>query len=187
MGTAVKFTETVLNGLYSIMPELISDDRGFFVRSFCLNEFSRIRGDIRIVQINHSMTKKAGSIRGMHFQLPPYCEIKIVRCIKGVVYDVAIDLRKDSKTFMQWHGEILTAGNMKMLMIPEGFAHGFQTLEDDCEMLYLHSEFYIKEYECGIRYDDPSLGIKWKIPITNISERDRKHPLIENTFRGIEA
>lgn len=183
----MKFTETALDGLFVVTPKPIEDIRGCFVRSFCLNEFSRIKKDIRIVQINHSRTREAGSIRGMHFQFPPFCETKIVRCIKGSVYDVAIDLRRDSKTYMRWHGEVLTADDMKMLMIPEGFAHGFQTLEEDCEMMYLHSEFYNKEYEGGVRYNDPAFGINWNIMVTNISERDRNHPLINDSFRGIEV
>jgi len=179
------FEETAIKDLYTVDLTPIKDDRGFFVRSFCINEFSSIRKDINIVQINHTLTTERGSVRGMHFQQPPFGETKIVRCIKGSVFDVAVDLRKDSNTFLQWYGINLSEENMKLLVIPEGFAHGFQTLDDNCEMLYLHTEFYNKEYESGIRYNDPSIGIEWKLPVSNISDRDRNHLLIDKSFKGI--
>ena len=178
--------ETEIRGLYTITLEPVIDSRGFFVRSFCVNEISKYNSDLKIVQINHTLTNEKGTIRGMHYQLPPACETKIVRCIKGSVFDIAIDLREGSDTFLSNHGEILSAENKKMLMIPEGFAHGFQTLEENCEMLYLHSEFYQKEYEAGLRYDDPGIGINWLIPVTSISERDSKHSFINSSFRGIK-
>lgn len=180
------FHKTDIDGLYTVTLQPVADERGFFVRSFCIKEISGIKKSIRIVQINHTLTREQGSIRGMHYQIPPYAETKIVRCIRGSVFDVAVDLRKDSKTYLQWYGEILSADNMKMMLIPEGFAHGFQTLEDNCEMLYLHSEFYNKEHEGGIRSNDAKVGIKWKIPASNISERDSTHPLITSSFKGIE-
>ncbi len=180
------FNNTTIDGLFTITLQPIADERGFFVRSFCIKEISSIKGDLRISQVNHSLTREKGSIRGMHFQYPPYAETKIVRCIRGSVFDVAVDLRIKSKTYLKWHGEILSADNMKMMLLPEGFAHGFQTLEENCELLYFHSEFYNKENEGGIRYNDAIVGINWKIPPSNISERDRKHPLITNSFKGIK-
>lgn len=180
------FNKTKIDNLYTADLTPIKDQRGFFVRSFCINEFLNIRDDLKIVQVNHTLTTEKGSVRGMHFQLPPFCETKIVRCIKGSVFDVAVDLRKGSKTFLQWYGEIISEDNMKMMIIPEGFAHGFQTLDDNCEMLYLHTEFYNKQCESGIRYNDPSIKIEWKIPVTNISERDCNHNLINDSFKGIE-
>lgn len=182
----MKINETEIRDLYIITLEPIIDDRGFFVRSYCMNEISEYKKNLNIVQINHTLTKKKGTVRGMHYQLSPACETKIVRCIKGSVFDVAVDLREDSETYLQWHGEILSDDNMKMFLIPEGFAHGFQTLEENCEMLYLHSEFYKKEYEGGILYNDPKVGIDWPLFLTSISERDMKHPLIDSNFRGIK-
>lgn len=178
--------KTEFNGLYSITLEPIADERGFFVRSFCLNEISACRENLNIVQVNHTMTKEKGTVRGMHYQLPPACETKIVRCIKGAVFDVAVDLREGSGTFLKWYGEILSAENMKMLLIPEGFAHGFQTLDENCEMLYLHSQFYQKGYEAGVRFNDPEIGISWKLPVTGISDRDLAHPLLNSSYRGIK-
>lgn len=181
----MRFTETLLDGIYVIDLDPRMDERGFLVRNFCRREFEKAYGDLNIAQINHTLTRKKGSIRGMHYQTPPHAEIKIVRCIRGSVYDVAVDLRKDSNTFLRHHGEILSAGNMKMLLIPHGCAHGLQTLEDDCEMLYLHSEFYAPESERGVRFDDPALDIRWPIEATEISRKDRGHPVIDKNFVGI--
>ena len=119
------------------------------------------------------MTKQKGTIRGMHFQNPPHAEMKIVRCVKGSIFDVAVDLRKDSPTLLRWHGEILSADNMKALVIPEGCAHGFQSLEDDVELVYISTSPYCKEAEGGIRFDDPKVQIQWPLPVTVISEKDR--------------
>jgi len=178
------FRQTKLSGLYSIELEPIVDRRGFFVRVFCKDDFSLLKKNLIFTQVNHSLTKEKGSIRGMHFQYPPYSETRVVRCISGTVFDVAVDLRKNSKTYLQFHGELLSAKNMKMLYIPEGFAHGFQTLTNSCEMLYFHTGFYNKKNEGGIRCDDPAIGIKWKLPVTNISARDRNLKLIDSTFKG---
>ncbi|MHA1491985.1 MAG: dTDP-4-dehydrorhamnose 3,5-epimerase [Promethearchaeota archaeon] len=181
----MKFIKTKLNNLTIIKPEPFHDNRGYFGRIYCKNDLKTIKHFKEIVQMNQSLTKKKGTIRGMHFQYPPHAEIKIIKCLSGSVFDVAIDLRNDSNTFLQWHGEILSAENMKMIYIPEGFAHGFQTLEDDCELLYLHSEFYNKEHESALRYNDPRLNIKWPLKITDISKRDLKHDLIDDDFKGI--
>ncbi|MFX1594266.1 MAG: dTDP-4-dehydrorhamnose 3,5-epimerase family protein, partial [Promethearchaeota archaeon] len=127
-----------------------------------------------------------GTIRGMHFQYPPKAEIKIVKCISGSVYDVAIDLRKDSSSFLKWHAEVLSDKNMKLLYIPEGFAHGFQTLENNTEICYFVTEFYYPEYEGGIVYNDPKINIKWPLEMTNISDKDREIKLLNDDFKGIE-
>jgi len=137
------------------------------------------------LQMNHSFTKDKGAIRGMHYQLPPFSEIKMVRCIAGAVFDVIIDLQKDSPTFLQWVGTELSAQNKKMLYIPEGFAHGFQTLGNDCELIYHHSQFYTPGAEGGIKFDDPKININWPLAVTNISERDSRHPLLDENFKGL--
>jgi len=183
----MKFIETNLKNLYIIEPELLKDERGLFYRVFCRNELKEIEHVKEIVQINQSLTKKKGSIRGMHFQYPPKAEIKIVKCLYGSVFDVAIDLRKNSSTLLQWHGEVLSAENKKMIYIPEGFAHGFQTLENNSELLYLHTEFYSPKYEGGIRYNDPRINIKWPLEISYISNRDNEFNLLDNNFLGISV
>jgi len=183
----MKFIETNLKNLYIIEPELLKDERGLFYRVFCRNELKEIEHVKEIVQINQSLTKKKGSLRGMHFQYPPKAEIKIVKCLYGSVFDVAIDLRKNSSTLLQWHGEVLSAENKKMIYIPEGFAHGFQTLENNSELLYLHTEFYSPKYEGGIRYNDPRINIKWPLEISYISNRDNEFNLLDNNFLGISV
>jgi dTDP-4-dehydrorhamnose 3,5-epimerase len=179
------FTPTPLAGAYVVDLEPFSDDRGWFARSYCKNEFAQIGHHKEWVQLNHSASYQAGTLRGMHFQLPPFREIKMVRCIAGAVLDVIVDLRKDSPTILQWFGQELSAVNRKMLYIPEGFAHGFQTLTDNVELLYHHSEFYTPGAEGGLRYDDPRLAIQWPLDVTVISDRDRGHPLIDQNFKGI--
>ena len=179
------FTETKLAGSYIIEPEPRLDERGWFARYFCKEEFEKIGHTKEWVQMNHSFTNFKGSIRGMHFQVAPYKEIKMLRCIAGAVYDVIIDLRKDSATFLEWTGVELSAANRKMLYIPEGFAHGFQCLEDNCELTYHHSAFYQPGAEAGIRYNDPLINIEWPLPLTVISPRDEQHPLLDNNFKGI--
>jgi dTDP-4-dehydrorhamnose 3,5-epimerase len=121
----------------------------------------------------------------MHYQKPPKAEIKMVKCISGAVFDVIVDLRKGSETFLKWHGEVLSSENMKMMYAPEGFAHGFQTLEETCELLYFHTEFYSPGYEGGIRYDDPSVNISWQLQPTDISVKDRNYPLVSGQFKGV--
>jgi dTDP-4-dehydrorhamnose 3,5-epimerase len=179
------FNPTSLTGSYIIDLEPRSDERGWLARYYCKEEFQKIGHTKEWLQMNHSATAKKGSIRGMHFQLHPYKEIKMLRCIAGSVYDVIIDLRKDSDTFLQWIGVELSAANKKMLYIPEGFAHGFQCLEDNCELLYHHSEFYQPGAEAGIRYDDPLVNIQWPLPLTVISSRDEQHLYLDENFKGI--
>lgn len=181
----MKFTSTGLKGSYVIEVALIEDERGWFVRTFCKDEFREIGHTKEWVQMNHSFTNEAGSIRGMHFQKPPFSEIKLIRCIAGKVFDVIIDLRKNSDTFLKWFGVELSAVNKRMIYIPEGFAHGFQTLTDHCELIYNHSEYYKPNVEGGIKYDDKMIGIKWPLPAKNISERDQKHEQLTDHFEGL--
>ena len=179
------FTPARLTGSFEVTPEPRIDSRGWFARVFCKDEFAQIGHTKEWVQLNHSCTLKKGTIRGMHFQNPPFSEIKMVRCIAGAVYDVIIDLRKGSDTFLQWCGIELSAQNKKMLYIPQGFAHGFQTLEDNCELLYHHSEYHKPQAEAGIRYNDSMIGIEWPLALTDISERDITHALLTQQFKGI--
>lgn len=181
----MKFSPTTLEGAYIIELEPYSDNRGFFVRSFCKEELKTIGFQSDIVQINQSVTNKKGAFRGFHFQKKPFSEIKIVRCLKGSVYDIIIDIRDNSPTFLQYFSVILTEDNYKMIYIPEGFAHGFQTLSNDCELLYLHSEFYTPESESGLNIHDPKLNIKLPLTISEISDRDNNHSYITNKFKGI--
>lgn len=181
----MKFTETSLKGSYTIDLNLFEDERGWFARTYCKSEFAEIGFDKEWVQMNHSFTKTKGTVRGMHYQLPPFTEIKLVRCIAGAVYDVIVDLRKDSPTFLQWFGTELSAGNKKMFFIPEGFAHGFQTLTDECELIYHHTQFYKPGVEGGIKYNDTEVNISWPLPTTIISERDKMHPVLDKNFKGI--
>ena len=174
----MKFEEAKLKGLCVIEPEIRVDERGYFARIFCKQELSKIGIDFNIVQINRSLNKKQGIIRGMHFQKPPKAEDKIIQCVKGKIYDVAIDLRQDSPTYGEWVAEELSEENKKMLLIPKGFAHGFQTLADSCEILYFMSEFYSPQYESGVRWNDPFFNIKWPIKDPILSEKDKNWLLI---------
>jgi dTDP-4-dehydrorhamnose 3,5-epimerase len=179
------FTPTPLAGSYMVEPAPFADSRGWFARVYGKNEFEQIGHSKEWVQINHSFTAAPGSIRGMHYQKAPFTEIKLVRCIAGAVYDVIIDLRSGSASFLQWFGTELSAGNKKMLYIPEGFAHGFQTLTADCELIYHHSAVYTPGAEAGIRYNDPMPGIVWPQAVADISARDRQHPLLDKNFPGL--
>jgi dTDP-4-dehydrorhamnose 3,5-epimerase len=172
----MKFIKTPLEGAYIIELDKREDERGFFARAFCINEFDAHDLDRNIVQINNSLSRNKGTLRGMHYQLSPKAETKIVRCIKGALYDVIIDLRSDSPTFGKWFGAELTEENRCMMFVPKGFAHGFITLQDDTEAFYMVSEFYSPEHERGIRYNDPFFDIKWPINPVIISDKDINHP-----------
>jgi dTDP-4-dehydrorhamnose 3,5-epimerase len=172
----VIFIETKLKGAFIIELERLEDERGFFARSFCQKEFEERGLNPCIVQCNVSYNKNRGTLRGMHYQTAPYEEVKLVRCIRGAIYDVAIDLRKDSPTLKQWIAVELTAENHRMLYIPEGFAHGFQTLKDNTEVFYQVSAFYHPESDKGVRWNDPAFRIVWPDDIRVISDRDRKCP-----------
>ena len=180
------FTETALKGSYIISLKPFSDERGWFVRTYCKKEFAAIGHDKEWVQMNHSFTADKGTVRGMHFQHPPFSEIKMVRCIAGAVMDVIVDIRKDSPTFLQHVSVELSAANKQMIYIPEGFAHGFQTIEENTELIYHHSEYYQPGVEGGLRYNDTALNIQWPLPIINLSERDNNHLLVaDGNFKGI--
>lgn len=182
-----EYWPTPLSGLTVIQRAPVSDSRGFFARLFCHDEFGKIGLAKPIVQINHSLTAKRGTVRGMHFQHPPHTETKIVTCLRGEIFDVAVDLRAGSPTFLRWHGEILSTANGHSLLIPEGFAQGFQTLTEDCELLYLHSESYAPQSEGGLHPRDPRIGVQWPLPIAELSPRDEHHPLLTDDFIGIAA
>lgn len=179
------FTETILKGSYVIEPIPWGDNRGWFTRTYCKREFAQIGHNSEWVQMNHSFSSKQGTIRGMHYQKHPHSEIKMVRCIAGAVIDVIVDLRNDSETFLMNFSVELSAENKKMIYIPAGFAHGFQTLTNNAELIYHHAAYYTPEAEAGLWYDDKVLNIHWPLPLTEISERDTSHPLIDQTFKGL--
>jgi len=179
------FVSTPLPGLQCVERLRLEDHRGFLSRIFCADEFSASGFAMSVAQINHTLTQHEGTVRGMHYQLPPFSEMKLVSCIRGRVFDVAVDLRADSPTFLRWHGEVLSPDNRRALAIPEGFAHGFQTLDADCELLYLHSVPYLPEVERALNACDPRLGIDWPLPITDMSERDQGHTMLTEDFPGI--
>lgn len=170
------FIETKLKDVYIVELERIQDERGFFARSWCKKEFEKYNLNSNLCQCNISFNEKKGTIRGMHFQVKPFEEAKLVRCIKGSMYDVIIDLRQSSETFMQWIGVELTDENRKSIYIPEGFAHGFQTLEDNTEVFYQMSEYYHPECSRGIRWNDSAFNIKWPINVSIISYKDNNFP-----------
>jgi dTDP-4-dehydrorhamnose 3,5-epimerase len=171
-GAAVKFMPTSLGDAYIIELERLEDERGFFARTFCQDEFAAHGLKSLFVQCNVSFNEKRGTLRGMHYQDKPHEEAKLVRCTRGAVFDVIIDIRRESSTYKQWIGVELTADNRRMLYIPEGFAHGFQTLEDGSEMFYQMSEMYRPELARGIRWNDPAFAIRWPLPSPIISARD---------------
>lgn len=177
--------KTPIEGLHVIQRKPIGDERGYLERMFCGDEFKSIIGQSSIVQINRTLTAKAGTVRGLHFQHPPYAEMKLVSCLRGEVFDVAVDLRKDSPTFLQWHVEVITESNHKTFLIPEGFAHGFQTLTDDCELLYLHTAAYAPDAEAGLNALDPCLAIAWPKPVAERSARDQQHAMLTSEFSGL--
>jgi dTDP-4-dehydrorhamnose 3,5-epimerase len=172
----VIFTETRLKGAFILELERREDDRGFFARSWCQKEFQAHGLSPAIAQCNISFNRLKGTLRGMHYQAAPFDEAKLVRCTAGALYDVIIDLRRDSATYRQHVGEVLSAANYRMLYVPKGFAHGFQTLEDNTEIFYQMSDFYSPEHARGVRYNDPAFGIKWMISDPVIVDRDRDYP-----------
>jgi dTDP-4-dehydrorhamnose 3,5-epimerase len=174
----MRFTPTKLAGAYIIEPQPHADSRGLFARTFCANEF-RAQGLVDVfVQCNTSWNVSKGTLRGLHFQLSPSSEVKLVRCTAGALWDVIVDLRPQSTTYLQYVAVELTAGNRSALYIPEMFAHGFQTLEEGTEVFYQMSQFYAPKLARGIRYDDPKIGIKWPLPVTSISDLDLNWTLL---------
>lgn len=168
----MKFSETQLSGAYIIDIEPFEDDRGLFARAWCQNEFEAHGLSFAMKQANISQNRKRGTLRGLHWQRPPYPECKLLRCTRGSIYDVIVDLRRDSDTFKSWIGVELSEQNHRMLLVPEYFAHGFQTLEDNSEVFYQVTEFYTPDAERGARYDDPAFAIDWPLDVTAISEKD---------------
>lgn len=177
--------DTPLLGLKVVERRRIGDARGFLSRLYCRNELAAIGFDEPIAQINHTLTQQCGTVRGLHFQHPPHAEDKLIGVLKGEIFDVAVDLRATSPTRGRWHAERLSAENARSLFIPKGFAHGFQTLTDDCELLYLHTANYVAGAEGAFHALDPTLAIDWPLPVVAMSARDRNHPPIGNDFSGI--
>jgi len=182
-----QFEATAISGLWSVRRTRLEDGRGFLDRLFCTAEFSGVGWQGPVAQINHSYTRQRGTVRGLHFQHSPYAEDKLVSCLRGDVFDVAVDLRQGSPTLLRWHGELLSASNGRALLIPRGFAHGFQALSADCELLYLHSSPYVQQAEGALNARDPQLGIDWPLPITDLSARDASHPLLDGGYGGIRT
>lgn len=175
---------TPLTGVLLLERKPIGDERGYLERLYCAHDLAEPMGERRVVQINHTLTEKAGTVRGLHFQQPPHAETKLLTCLAGEVFDVAVDLRRGSNTYLQWHGVVLSAANHRSVLIPEGFAHGFQTLTNACEMLYLHTALYDPSAERGIDPRDPKIDIRWPKPILSLSARDASLPTSDG-FEGI--
>ena len=174
-----------LAGLFSLQHKVYEDERGRFARLFCQGSLAAFGQPLQIRQINHSRTAQRGSVRGLHFQYPPHAETKLITCLRGAVWDVAVDLRRSSATFLHWHAERLQAGDGRSLLLPPGFAHGFQALSDDAELLYLHSADYSPEHEGGLSSTDPRLAIAWPLPVRHLSARDAAHPPLDTYFQGV--
>lgn len=185
MDQAVNLNATPLSGVYVAESPATADHRGALMRLYCEHELAPALGARRIVQINHTRTHAVGAVRGMHLQYPPHAEMKFVRCLKGRVWDVAVDLRARSPTFLKWHAEELSPENGRMMIIPEGCAHGFQVLEADSELLYLHTASYTPASEGGFSCHDRMLDIRWPLPVTDLSARDASHLTIATDFPGI--
>jgi dTDP-4-dehydrorhamnose 3,5-epimerase len=183
----LEIQQTALPGLLAVQRDRREDQRGFFSRLFCAEELAAAAGEFPVHQVNHTLTRRRGSARGLHFQHPPHADGKFVSCLRGEVFDVAVDLRRGSPTFLRWHAEVLSAENARSLLIPAGFAHGFQTLSDDCELLYLHSRPYQAAAEGALNLRDPAVAVRWPLEFADVSERDLRHPLIDAAFIGIDA
>ena len=181
----MKLRSTPLSGLIIVETAPIPDERGSFERLFCRGELTELHPDLHWSQINLSRTRRQGTIRGMHFQQPPFAEAKLIRCLRGRVFDVAVDLREGSPTFLHWHAVELVEDEAQQVYIPEGFAHGFQTLTQDVELLYMHTMPWSREHEGRLRYDDPQLAIDWPLPAAQVSDKDGTAPLLDSRFEGI--
>ncbi|MGA7437409.1 MAG: dTDP-4-dehydrorhamnose 3,5-epimerase family protein [Luteibacter sp.] len=181
----MSFHTTPLAGMFEIRTQPLADDRGSFVRLFCDDEFAGIRQDVHFTQVNLSRTTARGTLRGMHFQRPPHAEAKLIRCVRGHVLDVVVDVRVGSPTWLHWHAVELSDDNERMVFIPEGFAHGFQALADDSQLLYMHTASWAPGVEGQLRFDDPVVGITWPLPPTLVSDRDLTAPLVGSGFEGV--
>lgn len=187
MSDRFEILATPITGLHALQRKPIGDSRGYLERLFCADELQALIPGRDIVQVNHTLTAGRGTVRGLHFQHPPHAEMKFVHCLRGEVFDVAVDLRRGSPTFLHWHAEVLGADNHRTFVIPEGFAHGFQALTDDCEMLYFHTAAYSREAEGGLNAEDPRLAIRWPLPVAGLSPRDAAQPPLDDDFQGIET
>jgi dTDP-4-dehydrorhamnose 3,5-epimerase len=174
----MKFMPTPLADGYVVQPEPRADERGTFARAFCADEFGKAGLETSFVQANISSNRRAGTVRGMHFQRAPHAEVKLVRCIKGAIYDVIVDMREESQTYLRWFGAELSEENGATMYVPKGFAHGYQALTDGATAFYLVSAFYAPASEGGLRFDDPRLAIKWPAPVSEISDKDTRWPLL---------
>lgn len=182
-----EFIDTPLANLKIVQRKPIEDSRGFLSRLYCSHELDEAGLNKPIFQVNHTLTRTKGTVRGLHYQNQPYAEAKLITCLRGEIFDIAVDLRKNSPTFLKWHGVVLSEGNCCSLLIPEGFAHGFQTLSDDCELIYLHTAPYVKESEAALNIHDPRVGVEWPLKVAGLSDRDRIHPMVTNDFKGIDV
>lgn len=182
----MRFDKTKIEGCFSISPDVYEDERGGFYRVFCEEEIKEFAGDIKFVQINHSMNKLKGTFRGLHYQIPPHIEDKLIRCVSGKVIDIFLDLRTDSPTFLQYDFLELSETNRRMVFLCKGIAHGFLTLEDNTQLIYHHTQFYNKESERGVRYDDPQIQLELPVDINVISTKDLQYDLLPNGFNGLE-
>lgn len=178
-------TDLPMAGLKLVERQRLGDSRGFLTRLFCDDELAAAGWHKPIVQINHTFTAQRGTVRGMHYQHPPHAEMKLLSCIQGEVWDIAVDLRAGSPTFLNWHAEKLTADNHRALLIPEGFAHGFQTISDNVTLLYCHNAAHHPDTEAALNILDPRLAISWPQAITVVSPRDAQHPLLNSEFKGV--
>ena len=178
--------DTPIDKLKIVERQQLGDNRGFLARLFCVEELAAAGWRKPIIQINQTRTQKLGTVRGLHFQNAPYSEMKLVTCLRGAIWDVTVDLRAGSPTFLKWHAEELSAANHRSLLIPEGFAHGFQTLCDDCELIYFHSQVYTPNAEAGLNPIDTMISIRWPFAITELSDRDAQHPMLSHLFKGVK-
>ncbi len=185
MSSRFRISDTPLAGLRLVQRLPLGDERGFLARVFCSQDLRAAGWTAPIAQVNHTLTRRQGTVRGLHFQHPPHAEMKLVSCLRGEVWDVAVDLRAGSSTFLQWHAARLSADNGQALLIPPGFAHGFQTITPDVEMLYCHSEAFAAHAEGGLHAKDPRLAVSWPLPIEELSARDTAHPFINPDFQGV--
>ena len=186
MTARFNFCKLPLSGLFRVERKSIDDRRGFLSRVYCVEEFAEFGLETPIAHVNLTLTRKRGTVRGMHFQYPPYGESKLITCMQGKVLDVAVDIRKDSSTFLQWHAEMLSEDQPTSILLLEGYAHGFQALTDNAQLLYLHSKTYSPDAEGGLNARDPLLNIEWPINIMDISDRDRDFKWLDAGFKGIE-
>lgn len=186
MAKKLIFETTAINGVFFVTPQLVQDNRGIFFRTFCRSEFSEIGFKKHFVQMNQSINHKKGTLRGLHFQSPAAPEEKLIRCSRGSIFDVILDLRKESPTFLKYVSATLSEDNKQMILVPAGCAHGFLTLENDCDLIYCHTHEYTPSEEMGVRYDDPRFSIDWPDAVYEISERDASHKYVSSNFLGYE-